>query len=271
MVVAQRVAGMLELHPATARAVGNEVGTDDAAPPMPARVACAYRASMDPFAGSPWSAPETVAGFARSQPNATLMRLAARERSRAAAKNLVDLGCGAGRNAVPLAGLGWRVLGIDLSLPMLCAASARAPAAADGRLGVVCGRMDELPCTSRCFDFVVAHGLWNLARSGSEFRRALREAARVAKPGAALFVFTFSRHTLPPDCQPVRNESFVFTQFSGAPQCFVPEEQLLAERGGAGVARAPPVPWTEHNLPRPGALAASRVPVIHEAAFRRHG
>ena len=51
-------------------------------------------------------------------------------------------------------------------------------------------------------------------------------------PGGGLFVFTFSRHTLPPDTQPVPGESFVFTQFSGAPQCFLTEPQLLTELRG---------------------------------------
>ena len=89
--------------------------------------------------------------------------------------------------------------------------------------------MDQLPMASESFDFIVAHGNWNLARSSSEFRAAIREAARVARPGCALFVFTFSRHTLPPEALPIANESFVFTQFSGQPQCFLTEEQLVTE------------------------------------------
>ena len=78
--------------------------------------------------------------------------------------------------------------------------------------------MDRLPFRSASFDFVVAHGIWNLARSGGEFGRAVREAARVARPGAALFLFTFSRTTLPDAAMPVAGESFVYTEFSGQPQ-----------------------------------------------------
>jgi 2-polyprenyl-3-methyl-5-hydroxy-6-metoxy-1,4-benzoquinol methylase len=40
-------------------------------------------------------------------------------------RRAIDIGCGAGRNSVPLADLGWKVLGIDLSRPMLDAAQAR--------------------------------------------------------------------------------------------------------------------------------------------------
>ena len=68
-----------------------------------------------------------VAGFAQSAPNATLLRFAAEERERGASRAL-DIGCGAGRNAVPLAGQGWNVVGLDLSAPMLLAAVERARA-----------------------------------------------------------------------------------------------------------------------------------------------
>ncbi len=57
--------------------------------------------------------------------------------------------------------------------------------------------MEHLPVPDRAFDLVVAHGIWNLARSGPQFRLAVAEAARAARPGAGLFVFTFSRNALP--------------------------------------------------------------------------
>ena len=72
---------------------------------------------------SPWNQPTTVAGFVRSSPNDTLLQIAARE-WRASAR-LLDIGCGAGRNAMPLARAGWEVIGTDLSLQMLTAAAAR--------------------------------------------------------------------------------------------------------------------------------------------------
>jgi ubiquinone/menaquinone biosynthesis C-methylase UbiE len=63
--------------------------------------------------------------------------------------------------------------------------------------------MERIPVRDRSFDLVIAHGIWNLARSAAQFRRALDEAARVAKPGAGLFVFRFSRNTLPTQTAPV--------------------------------------------------------------------
>jgi SAM-dependent methyltransferase len=225
----------------------------------------------DPLAGSPWSTPATVAGFVTSPPNATLLRLAGEEIRRSSARRALDLGCGAARNAVPLAIQGWRVLGLDLSLPMLQAARERMRTELDSghRLQLALSPMDRLPVADRSCELVVAHGIWNLARSSAEFRAAVREAARVSADGAALFVFTFSRNTLPPDAAPVHGEPFVFTQFSGDPQCFVTEEQLVSEMRAAGFLPDEAVPLRELNRPRPGDLTAGRAPVIYEGLFRR--
>jgi SAM-dependent methyltransferase len=225
---------------------------------------------MDPLAGSPWSAPGTVAGFARSAPNAVLMSFAEDALKRSAGARVIDIGCGAGRNAVPLARLGWSVIGTDLSWPMLSTAATRAQEEhVDSRFRGILAPMERLPARDRGFDLLIAHGIWNLARSGAQFRAALDEAARVAKPGAGLFVFTFSRHTLPAEAMPVAGESFVFTQFSGEPQCFLTEQQLDVELARAGFVRDPAVPLHEYNLPKPGRLPTGKVPVIYEASFRR--
>lgn len=182
---------------------------------------------------------------------------------------VLDIGCGAGRNAVPLARLGWRVLGTDLSLPMLEAAQARArEGLTPGRLNLALAPMQALPVRSSSIDLVIAHGIWNLATSGAQFRAGVLEAARVARPGAALFVFTFSRHTLTDDAEPVAGERFVFTQFSGRSQCFLTEAQLLAEMAGAGFVADPSRPLTEYNRPTAGTLRSGGGPVIYEAAFR---
>ena len=83
-----------------------------------------------------------------------------------------------------------------------------------------------------------------------------------------LFVFTFSRTTLPPAAAPVPGEEFVFTQFSGNPQCFLTSEQLIGELGAAGFVPDAAVPLTEHNRPPAGALRMGGPPVIYEATFR---
>jgi SAM-dependent methyltransferase len=222
---------------------------------------------MDPLAGSPWSAANTVAGFARSSPNDVLMRCAEAALAQCMGGRLLDIGCGAARNALPLAQLGWDVLGVDLSWPMLSAAVERAGnAGVAGHPQFALAAMEHLPVRDRCIDFVVAHGIWNLAPSSMTFRRAVAEAARVAKPGASLFVFTFSRNTLPPQAQPIANEPFVFTQFSGQPQCFLTEAELVGELESAGFV--PEGPITEYNHPPPSGLVSISGPVIYEGVFR---
>lgn len=222
---------------------------------------------MDPLAGSSWSAHNTVEGFARAEPNRVLVRFAAEELARVRSGRALDIGCGAARNASALSAMGWDVLGTDLSWPMLCAARERMRTVA-GRFQGVLAPMDALPVASGAFDLIIAHGIWNLADSGKQFRRAVDEAARAAAPEAGLFVFTFSRNTLPSQVEPVAGESFVFTEFSGDRQCFLTEAQLDDEMHRVGFVREPAVPRTEYNRPTAGMPRTSGTPVIYEAAYR---
>ncbi len=194
------------------------------------------------------------------------------ELARRPGQRILDLGCGAARNACPVAALGASVVGIDLAWPMLDAARRRVVAEGVGdRVALLRARMDFLPLAGSSVDLVVAHGIWNLARSDAEFRRAVAEAARVARRGAGLFLFTFSRATLPADAEPVAGESYVFTQFTGEPQCFLTEDQLVAELRQAGFEKDPPGPLTERNRPLPGRVLGRGGPVVYEGTFRRRG
>lgn len=215
-----------------------------------------------------WATPEAVAGFVASPPNETLLRFATACRPASGPAVLLDIGCGAGRNALPLARAGWRVIGTDLSWPMLAAAAQRVRDEAPAGPAIFAqAPMEALPIADRSADLIVAHGIWNLAGSSAQFRGALAEAGRAAKPGAALFVFTFSRHTLPAAALPVPGEAFVFTQFANQPQIFLTADQLIDELARAGFDPDPAVPLAEHN--RPAGLLRPTGPVIYEAAFRR--
>ena len=81
-----------------------------------------------------------------------------------------------------------------------------------------------------------------------------------------MFLFTFSRHTLAPGAAPLPGEMFVFTQFSGEPQCFLTDAQLHAELKAAGFTPDSALPLRELN--RRDGLVAAGGPVIYEGAFR---
>lgn len=223
---------------------------------------------MDPLAGTTWSDASTVAGFVQAPPNDRLIEYASRLQRGRGRLRVLDIGCGAGRNAVPLAEQGAVVVAADLSEPMLRAALTRRRGAG---LHLALAPMDALPVRDRAFDLIVAHGVWNLARSDAELGRAIREAARAADRGARLFVFTFSRRTLPLEARPVNGEHYVFTQFSGQPQVFLTWEQLIDQLATAGFIADPELPLHELNLPPPGQVRITGMPVIFEGGFRFAG
>ena len=72
-----------------------------------------------------WTDAGTVAGFETGQPNQVLLEFAKRFAQADAAPRCLDIGCGAARNALPLAALGFRVSATDLSAPMLEGAKRR--------------------------------------------------------------------------------------------------------------------------------------------------
>jgi ubiquinone/menaquinone biosynthesis C-methylase UbiE len=219
-----------------------------------------------------WEDAGVVRGFSTAAANEVLLEFVRAELARRPALRVLDLGCGAARNAAPMAAEGATVIGTDLAWPMLEAARRRMETAGVARrVALVRAPMDALPLGDASVDLVVAHGIWNLARSAAELRRALAESARVARPGAGLFVFTFSRATLAADDQPVPGEAFVFTQFAGEPQCFLTEAELKEELLRAGFEKDPPGPLTEYNRPVAGRPLTRGGPVIYEGTFRAVG
>ena len=98
---------------------------------------------------------------------------------------LVEVGVGTGRVALPLHRRGRRVLGVDLSAPMLERYRAKA-----GRLGLgppplVRGDATRLPLRDGCADAVLeVHVLHLIPR----WRQALAEARRVLAPGGTVLI-----------------------------------------------------------------------------------
>ena len=89
------------------------------------------------------------------------------------------------------------------------------------------------------------------------------------RPGAGLFVFTFSRHTLADDAASDPGETLIYSSWNGEPQCFLSESELVLELAQAGFTRDTDAAITEYNRPAPGALRVGGPPVIYEATFVR--
>lgn len=221
-----------------------------------------------------WEVPELVRAFSTGEPNDTLMYFALRLQDKLGEDNgpvkVLDIGAGAGRNAVPLACRGFHVTCVDLSAPMVAALRYKSHTEAPpGSMEIIQSPMAPLPLPDQTFDLIIAHGVWNLSKSDRELRHAMTEAARVAKPGAGLFLFTFSRHTIPDKGEPLPGERYIFTEFGDEPQCFLREGEIRDELLKAGFACNTDEPLTEYNCPPPPYDRVQRPPVIYEAMFTR--
>lgn len=210
-----------------------------------------------------WDHPATVARFVANPPNGVLMDFVGRLGRQHGPLSILDIGCGAGRNAVPMALLGNQVTGVDRSQPMLDAAQAQAE---ERGAGCSCrflrGEMDQLPVGDRLFDLVVAHGVWNLAESDDQFLAAVTEAGRVARAAASLFVFTFAQ--LGPPSPSPRAPRFALGA-NGVTHCFASESDLDQLLGSLGFVRPPGRPLTLYNeVRRPGGP-----PPIYEGVWSR--
>ena len=106
-------------------------------------------------------------------------------------RSLLDLGTGTGRMLEMFGPDIERGLGLDLSLDMLLLARDRLERAGLRNCSVRQGDIYDLPLANGSFDVVIVHQVLHFLDDGA---RAIREAARVLRPGGRLLVVDFATH-----------------------------------------------------------------------------
>jgi ubiquinone/menaquinone biosynthesis C-methylase UbiE len=108
-------------------------------------------------------------------------------------RSLLDLGTGTGRMLELFAPDIERGIGIDLSLDMLALARARLDRAGCQHCSVRQGDIYDLTLPRDSFDAVILHQVLHFLDDSA---RAIREAARLLRPGGRILVVDFAPHDL---------------------------------------------------------------------------
>ena len=151
-------------------------------------------------------------------------------------RSLLDLGTGTGR-MLELFGSGIeRGLGLDLSLDMLAIARDRLERAGLRHCSVRQGDLYDLPLGNDTFDVVILHQVLHFLDDGA---RAIKEAARVLRPGGRLLVVDFAPH----------EQEFLREQFAHRRLGFAPETvtQWMSASGLAPVMHCSLAPEPESD------------------------
>ncbi len=125
-------------------------------------------------------------------------------------RSLLDLGTGTGRMLELFGPDIERGLGLDLSLDMLLLARDRLERAHLRHCSVRQGDIYDLPLPNDSFDVVIVHQVLHFLDDGA---RAIKEAARVLRPGGRLLVVDFAPH----------EQEFLREQFAHRRLGFAPE------------------------------------------------
>ena len=115
------------------------------------------------------------------------------------ARDLLDVGCGAGNYSLKLltALPGLNVTLLDLSLPMLERAAERVGAATPGAVRVLQGDIREVELGCETFDVITAAAVLHHLRGEEEWRAVFEKFHRALRPGGSLWISDLVAHDSP--------------------------------------------------------------------------
>ncbi|MBH5323002.1 ArsR/SmtB family transcription factor [Aurantiacibacter sediminis] len=135
-----------------------------------------------------WDTLREIHGPEKASEEALLAALA-----EASIGHLLDIGTGTGRITELLAPHASHIVALDKSLDMLRVARARLQAIAPDKVELAQGDFTNLPFSASSFDTVLLHQVLHFAHDPA---LALKEAARVTRPGGRIAVVDLARHEL---------------------------------------------------------------------------
>jgi SAM-dependent methyltransferase len=106
-------------------------------------------------------------------------------RAPTAGESIIDIGCGTGVITAELARRGLKATGVDVVPEFIAVAQTKHPS-----VSFTVGAAEQLPFPDQTFDFA---NLSSLLEHVDDWRKTLREAARVLKPGGVLYLSTNNR------------------------------------------------------------------------------
>ena len=115
------------------------------------------------------------------------------------ARDLLDVGCGAGNYALKLLGAlpGMNVTLLDLSGPMLARAAQRVGTATAGAVRTVQADIREAGFAPASFDLITAAAVFHHLRGEEEWRAVFRKCHEVLRPGGTLWISDLVAHDSP--------------------------------------------------------------------------